>query len=211
VRLLVTDDLRRTRVSVLFRLVLVVPHLLWLVLWAAAVYGATEWAGAEGAGAATVSVGTAGVAWLVTLSAAQLWPELHAFHSRFLRWAVHVVAYATLLAQPWPRLDARDVYPIDLVIEAPVRQNRWKTAFRLVLAIPALVLSFVLGVVLLALALVAWFACLVLGRMPNGLRDLGAYCVRFAAQTAAYLLFLTDRYPELAADGAHAAPDGEAV
>jgi hypothetical protein len=203
----VTDDLRRPRLTVLFRLVLVLPHLIWLVLWGTAVYGATQAAGAEGSAAAAVSLGTAGVAWVVTLFAAHLWPEVHGFHSRFLRWNVHVVAYATLLAQQWPRFDARDPYPIDLAIEPPARQNRWKTAFRIVLAIPALVFSFVLAIVLFVLAIVGWFACLVLGRMPKGMRDLGAYCVRFGGQTAAYLLFLTDRYPAVGSDARPIAPE----
>jgi hypothetical protein len=36
--------------------------------------------------------------------------------------------------------------------------------------------------------------------MPKGLRDLGAYSIRFKAQTYGYLLFLTDRYPSLASN-----------
>jgi hypothetical protein len=35
--------------------------------------------------------------------------------------------------------------------------------------------------------------------MPRGLRDLLAYILRYQAQTSAYLLLLTSRYPALAA------------
>ncbi|MDP9285983.1 MAG: SHOCT domain-containing protein, partial [Actinomycetota bacterium] len=38
-------------------------------------------------------------------------------------------------------------------------------------------------------------------------RDLGAYCLRFIAQTSAYLLFLTDRYPQLGSGGQPIAPE----
>jgi hypothetical protein len=31
--------------------------------------------------------------------------------------------------------------------------------------------------------------------MPEGLRNLGAICIRYGEQTSAYLLLLTDRYP----------------
>jgi hypothetical protein len=31
--------------------------------------------------------------------------------------------------------------------------------------------------------------------MPEGLRNLGAACLRYSAQTYAYLFLLTDRYP----------------
>jgi uncharacterized protein DUF4389/putative oligomerization/nucleic acid binding protein len=156
---------------------------------------------------AAVSVGTVGLAWLVTLFGAYLWPELHAFHARFLRWGTHVAAYLALVADPWPRFDAREEYPIDVAIDAPGRQNRWKTVFRVILAIPALVFSLVLVVVLFWVAVAGWFVCLILGRMPKGLRDLGAYCLRFGAQTSAYLLFLTDRYPQLGSGGHAIAPE----
>ncbi len=33
------------------------------------------------------------------------------------------------------------------------------------------------------------------GRMPKGLRDAGAYAIGYTAQTTAYLLLVTDRYP----------------
>jgi hypothetical protein len=31
--------------------------------------------------------------------------------------------------------------------------------------------------------------------LPEGLRNLGASCLRYSGQTYAYLLFVTDRYP----------------
>jgi hypothetical protein len=37
---------------------------------------------------------------------------------------------------------------------------------------------------------------LFLGRMPDGLRNLGAYALRYSAQTDAYLYLLTERYPD---------------
>jgi hypothetical protein len=43
------------------------------------------------------------------------------------------------------------------------------------------------------------FYALGTGRSPRGFRDLSAYCLRYQAQTYAYLLLLTDRYPTLAA------------
>jgi len=46
-------------------------------------------------------------------------------------------------------------------------------------------------------AAVGWFAALAIGRMPRGMRDLVGYCVRYQAQTYAYLFLLTPRYPSL--------------
>ena len=47
------------------------------------------------------------------------------------------------------------------------------------------------------LALLGWFVALVIGRTPKGMRDLSAYCLRYRAQTLAYVILLTSRYPTL--------------
>ena len=59
-------------------------------------------------------------------------------------------------------------------------------------------LATVLGYVLLVVAFLGGFYALATGRYPRGFRDLSAYCIRYQAQTYAYLLLLTDRYPTLA-------------
>ena len=61
--------------------------------------------------------------------------------------------------------------------------------------LPAQVLSSALSGVLWLVAVFGWFVGLVLGRMPEGLRSLGAYCLRYTAQTNAYVYLLTDGYP----------------
>ena len=66
------------------------------------------------------------------------------------------------------------------------------------LVVPAYVFAAVLGTVAQVIAFAGWFVCLVLGRMPEGMRDLIAYCLRYQAQTYAYLFLLTSRYPSLA-------------
>ena len=45
-------------------------------------------------------------------------------------------------------------------------------------------------------AFLGWFVGLFLGRMPEGLRDLGAYALRYQGQVNAYLYFVTGRYPD---------------
>ena len=48
---------------------------------------------------------------------------------------------------------------------------------------------------LFVIALLGWFAALATGRMPTGLRNLGAFAIRYGAQTNAYWLVVTDDYP----------------
>jgi hypothetical protein len=124
---------------------------------------------------------------------------LHEWTSRYLRYNVHVQAYVWLVADPFPGFRGRyGTYPVDLIIDPPRPQARWKTALRIPLAIPAFVLLIVLGTVLEVVAIIAWVIAIALGRVPKGMRDLMAYCLRYNAQTYAYLLLLTDRYPTLA-------------
>jgi hypothetical protein len=69
------------------------------------------------------------------------------------------------------------------------------TFFRFLLVIPAALVASVLGLVLRTIAFFGWFACLVLGRMPEGMRNLGCYCLRYEAQVYGYVFLLTSRYP----------------
>jgi len=189
IRLTVSDDLRRSRLTVFFRLLLAIPHLVWLSLWSLAAF-------------------FAGLAnWVATLLLGRPPEPLHRFLARFVRYVTHVYAYVNLGADPFPGFVGKPGYPIDLEIDPPVRQNRWSVAFRLVLVVPALLLFSVLvfsystyeevgGISLLGVAaLLGWFAALARARMPRGLRDLIAYTISYAAQLWGYLLLLTDRYP----------------
>jgi 2-(1,2-epoxy-1,2-dihydrophenyl)acetyl-CoA isomerase len=181
VELVVRDDLRRFRLTVLLRLVLALPHLVVACVWE------------------TLAVPVAAASWATALARGFPASGLHAWTARFVRYWTHVYAYLYLAADPYPGFRGLPgTYPVDLDVAPPARQARWITLLRLPLAVPALVLAYVLSLVAQATALVAWFAALALGRVPRGMRDLTAYCLRFQAQTAAYLLLLTDRYPTLA-------------
>ena len=41
----------------------------------------------------------------------------------------------------------------------------------------------------------SWFVALVIGRVPEGLRNFAAFALRYEQQTAGYALLLTERYP----------------
>jgi hypothetical protein len=179
VRLVVTDDLQRSRLTVFFRLILAIPHLLWLSLWALAAF--------------FVAI----VCWFAALVTGRLPDGLHGFQARFLRYGTHVTSYVCLVADPFPAFSGANAYPIDLEVDGPVEQSRVTVFFRLVLAIPALILASVLHQLLNVLAFVGWFYALFTGRMSGGIRDLSAYCVRYSMQTYAYALLLTQRYPSL--------------
>jgi Domain of unknown function (DUF4389) len=198
-RIVVTDDLRRSRVTVFFRLVLFIPHLVWLVLW-------------------TIVALLAAIAnWFATLATGRPPDALYRFLSAYIRYATHVSAFLLLAGNPFPGFTgAAGSYPVDVEVAPLERQHRLKTLFRIVLAIPALALaaairsasagagashrngtrsfSFDLGL-LAACALLGWFASLVRGRMPQGLRNAIAWGLGYGAQVNAYVFLLSDRYP----------------
>jgi hypothetical protein len=178
VRIVVDDELRRSRLTVLFRLLLAIPHFVWIVLWSLAVLVAGF------------------AAWVIALVTGRLPSGLHRFLAAYVRYATHLYAYVCLVGSKFPGFTGREgSYGIDVRIDGPQRQNRWKTLFRLFLAFPAFLVSSALGTVLFVVALFAWWFGLILGRVPDGMRNLGASCLRYNAQTYAYLYLLTDRYP----------------
>jgi hypothetical protein len=178
VRVAVTDSLARSRLVVFFRLLLAVPHLVWLVLW----------------GVLAAFAALAG--WLAALVRGRLPLALHRFLAAYVRYTSHVYAFVAVVGGPFPGFVGRQgSYPVDIEIDPPARQGRWGIAFRLVLAVPAFFLAGAYGAVLLVVAILCWFAALVTAGVPVGLRNLGAVCIRYNGQTAAYFWLLTSRYP----------------
>jgi hypothetical protein len=123
------------------------------------------------------------------------------------------------------------VHPVDVHIEPALEnRNRLTTAFRIVLAIPHLLLvgapvaatlswtwssergmhydlgagAGVLGAVAGVCALIAWFAILFTGRYPEGLRNLATLYLRWRVRAVAYTSLLRDEYPPFG-DGAYPA------
>jgi hypothetical protein len=134
--------------------------------------------------------------WFATLFRARTPARLHRFLSAYLRYQTHLFAFVTLVANPFPGFVGRPgSYPVDLEVDPPERQNRWVTGFRLFLAIPAALIAGALNGLLFLLAIYNWFYALVRGRVPRGLRNLGAFALRFNAQLNGYVYLLTDRYP----------------
>jgi Domain of unknown function (DUF4389) len=177
IRLPVTDDLQRNRLTVFFRWILAIPHFIWVSLW-----------GVIAALAAIVN-------WFATLFMGRSPDGLHNFLALFVRYATHVTAYSLLIADPFPGFTGKPGYPIDVEIDPPERQNRLTVAFRIILAIPAMIVTQILRYLSTILAVFSWFVALVIGRVPQGLRNFAAFALRYETQTYGYLLLLTQRYP----------------
>jgi hypothetical protein len=180
VQLVVEDDLERNRLTAFFRLLLAIPHLIWTTLWSVA------------------AIAVAIINWLVAIVTARPSASLHRFLERYTRYQVHLLAYLGFAADPYPPfLGEEGTYPVDLRVPPPTEQQRWTIVLRPILWLPAGLLAYVLNYLSQLLAFFAWFVCLALGRMPEGMRNLQAFTIRYHAQSQAYLFLLTDRYPSL--------------
>jgi hypothetical protein len=174
----------RNRLLVFFRLLLVVPHFVWLALWSIVAFVLVV------------------VAWLVALVIGRVPDWLHRFLAAFVRYTTHVISFLYVLGGPFPGFLGRSgSYPVDVEIDPPQPQSRPKTLFRFFLALPAFLVSSAFSTVMLLAGIGAWWAALFTGRIPEGLKGLLGWAVRYQAQVYGYWLLLTDRYPYTGPDG----------
>ena len=193
VRLVVDDDRRRSRLTVFFRLFLAIPHFFWLA-----------------------SVDVRGLLHRDRAVVRDRRPRaarpIRCRTSTSRTSGTRRTSAPTFRSPriPFPGFLGEPGYPIDVELDAAERQPRLTAAFRLLLALPALFFlalvngggsagnggSFAIsGGVVLAAAFLGWFACLVRGEMPHGLRNVAAYGLRYTAEVYAYLLLVTPTYP----------------
>jgi hypothetical protein len=189
VRVEAGEPLRRRRLTVLLRAVLVIPHYIVLSIWS------------------LLAVPAVAVAWLALLIEGRLPSFLHRFLGAFLRYQGQVTAWFDLLSTRYPDPLHTGEHPFRIELPVRPRQPRLVTLFRLPLALPPLVLTSALNVVLSLASVAAWFAALALGRTTAGLQELGTFCLRYQLETQAYVTLLTSTYPRLAPPEVTTAPE----
>ncbi len=180
VRIEAGEPLRRRRLVVALRAPLVLPHYLVLSIWTLLVVPAVA------------------IAWLALLIEGRLPSFLQRFLGAFLRYQGQVTAWFDLLSARYPDPLHTLQHPFRIELSDRPHQPRLVTLFRLLLALPALVLSGAFTVVLSLVSVAGWFVALVLGRTTAGLQELGTFCLRYELETQAYLTLLTSAYPRLA-------------
>ncbi|HEY4428806.1 MAG TPA: DUF4389 domain-containing protein [Solirubrobacteraceae bacterium] len=171
---------RRNRLTTFFRLILAIP--LAIVLY---VFGII-------AGIAVI------IAWFAIVITGRYPRALYDFVASFNRFLARATGYAALLCDPYPSFGGSDdpAYPIRMRFAGPLeRYSRLKTFFRLILAIPIVVLRYVMHLLLEVGAVAAWVVVLVTGKMPRGLFDLMVLANSYTARSDAYVLLLTETYP----------------
>ena len=81
------------------------------------------------------------IAWFAALFTGRVPLSLHAFMADLLRYATRVTGYVNLLANPFPQFGPGGDTPFDARVDDGEEQSRVSVFFRLILAIPALLIA----------------------------------------------------------------------
>jgi hypothetical protein len=171
---------RRSRLTAFFRLLLLIPIWIWAYFFGIVAYIAIV------------------LAWIAIVITGHYPAGLYRFVASFNRFVACAGAYGALLCDPYPSFTGAEdaAYPVRMQFSGPLdRYSRLRTLFRSILAIPIVVLRYVLTLLLEVGSVAAWFVIVVTGKMPRGLFDLLELGNSYTARSDAYLFLLTETYP----------------
>jgi hypothetical protein len=169
---------RTARLTVIFRVILAVPHLVIV----------------EILGIAELAVMV--VSWFAALFTARVPPGMYGFMAWVAAYQARVAAYLLLLTDKWPTFSETDPYPVAIRFPGPERLNRWAVGFRLILLVPAGLMSSLMNTgAALVLVPVGWLIVGIMGRVPAPLFDALARVNRYQLRVQAYFSMLTSAYP----------------
>jgi len=172
------DPAPQSRLTVLFRIFMVIPQLvvLWLLGIAAFVIVVIGWFGALFTGRLPVFAAD--------------------YLTGYLRWLTRVYAYALLLTDVYPPFSLDDAnYPVRVAV-LPGQLNRLAVLGRIFLLIPCWIVVTVLEYGAFTIfQLVSWLIVLITGQMPDAIHQALASVLRYYVRALGFALMLTSAYP----------------
>jgi hypothetical protein len=179
VRLEIDYPQRLSRLLIFVKWLLAIPHLIALYVLGIVAYAVLI------------------IAWFAVLITGGYPRALFDYLVGFERWRARVGAYLLLQTDAYPPFKLADdpAYPVRLEIDYPPRIARWRPLLHWLLAIPALIGAFVVGIVAYLAAIVAWFAILFTGRYPEGLFNAATVALRWSARVTIYYYWMVEPYP----------------
>jgi uncharacterized protein involved in cysteine biosynthesis len=87
------------------------------------------------------------------------------------------------------------MYPISYEADFNPTPNRWTTFFRIIVAIPWIIVAYFWGILFLFTHLFAWVAVIILGRYPEWLYNFNSGVIRFGVRVYAWIYLQTDAWP----------------
>ncbi|HMF03851.1 MAG TPA: DUF4389 domain-containing protein [Acidimicrobiia bacterium] len=119
------------------------------------------------------------------------------FNLQLVRLEARIYSYLFLLRDEYPSVDEEQAVRVEIVYpDAENDLNRWLPLVKWLLAIPHYVVLVFLYIAAVVVVIIAWFAILFTGRYPSGMFDFVVGVLRWSLRVAAYaFLLVTDRYP----------------
>ncbi|MEO5900508.1 MAG: DUF4389 domain-containing protein [Ilumatobacteraceae bacterium] len=171
---------QRNRGTVAIRLILAIPHMIIIGLWSYAVE--------------VVAV----IQWFIQVFTGKRNRSLTEFTIAWLNYAARVYGYIGLLFDEYPefvsdagKTPVRFAMPYE---EGPV--NRLTVGLRIIWAIPALVIAWLLSIAVGVVTILGWFVILFTGKLPPGWHAFLVKAHKYVLQEYAYIYLTTDEYPK---------------
>jgi len=141
------------------------------------------------------------VSWFAILFTGKLPEGLFGFTVMTMRYRWRVTTYLLFMRESYPEFafttTGQDpgTDPARLSVQPSAKLSRGLIFIKWLLVIPHLIVLLVLGLVAYIAIIIGFFAVLITGAWPAGLRDYIIGVVRWGERVVAYMYLLTDQYP----------------
>lgn len=145
-------------------------------------------------------------AWVAVVIIGRYPEWLYEFNSGVVRYGVRTGAWIYLQTDEWPPFGLADdpSYPIRVNFAPRAEsQSRLKAFFRLILALPMLVVSYAVNYMQVWVAAIAWLTIVFRGYQPEGVNNALTFVNGFYARLYGYVALLTDGYPPIGEEKAN--------
>ncbi|HEV7526855.1 MAG TPA: DUF4389 domain-containing protein [Acidimicrobiia bacterium] len=92
-------------------------------------------------------------------------------------------------------LESTPAFPATFTFDPPEKVANWRPLVAWLLAIPHLIVLYVLQAVSGVVGLISWFVILFTGALPEGLANVQVMYLRYALRTYTYVAFMHEDYP----------------
>jgi hypothetical protein len=136
------------------------------------------------------------VGWFGALFTGQLPDFARKYLTRYIKLSINLSTYAYLLTDKFPPFEAEEVdYPVHMAVPPPTKLNRWAVFFRVILAIPAFIVTTVVSYGFGVLAFFLWLITLISGWLPGSAHGAMSGWLRYQTRLNAYYLMVIPTYP----------------
>jgi hypothetical protein len=187
-----------SRLATFFRIIFVIPVLLFVAILTSGSSGSGNEFGDRGEEGFFISLGALGsfVAchWIVILIRKRPAVWIYETIVHIERFVLRAGSYALLLVDKYPAFEGD--WFVHYEVDRPAELTRWKIfIWKFITAIPHFIILLALFFAVIVVTIIAWFAILFTGHYPRGLHEFTEGTMRWNARVSAYFISLTDEYP----------------